>query len=145
MFDIIGKRNWFFLISLLVTIPGLIFILLTPVTGGKEGLQFSIDYTGGTTWQLRFQDPDVTADQVAKVFHDNGLQAIVVKQPNGFMDIRTEAFGLLSAAPSPTPVPTLAPSGSASASGSPGASGSPAASGSSAPSPTYMRPDMASS
>ena len=132
MFDIIGKKNWFFLISLLVTIPGLIFILLTPVTGGKEGLQFSIDYTGGTTWQLRFQDPNVTADQVAKVFHDNDLQAIVVRQGNGFMDIKTEPIGLLPIAPSATPVPTLAPSGSGGASGSPAASssGSPAASAS---------------
>jgi preprotein translocase SecF subunit len=142
VFDIIGKKNWFFLISLLVTIPGLIFILLTPVTGGKEGLQFTIDYTGGTTWQIRFQDENVTADQVAKVFHDNDLQAIVVKQGNRFMDIKTEAIGLLPPAPSATPVPTLAPSGSAGASGSPvaspsasaGASGSPSASGSPAPS-----------
>src|SRR6185503_851501 len=119
VYDIIGKRNWFFLISLLITIPGLIFILLTPLTGGKEGLQFTIDYTGGTTWQLRFQDPNVTADQVAKVFHDNGLQAIVVRQDNGFMDIKTESIGLLPPAPSPTPAPTIAPSGSAGASGSP--------------------------
>jgi preprotein translocase subunit SecF len=73
VFDIIGKRRWFFLLSGLVTIPGLIFILLTPLTGGKEGLQFTIDYTGGTTWQLRFQDPNVTSDQVASVFKSHGL------------------------------------------------------------------------
>ncbi|HLO36253.1 MAG TPA: hypothetical protein VK194_09230, partial [Candidatus Deferrimicrobium sp.] len=89
MFDIIGKKRWFFLISLLVTIPGLIFILLTPLTGGKEGLQFTIDYTGGTTWQIRFADAKVGADAVAAVFHQNGLQAIVVRQDNGFMDIKT--------------------------------------------------------
>ena len=35
MFDLIGKRRWFFALSLLVTIPGLIFILLTPISGGK--------------------------------------------------------------------------------------------------------------
>jgi preprotein translocase SecF subunit len=130
VFDIIGKRNWFFLISLLITIPGLIFILLTPITGGKVGLQFTIDYTGGTTWQLKFANADVTADQVADVFHENGLQAIVVQQSDGFMDIKTEAIGLPPPAPSATPVPTLAPSGSA------GSSGSPAASGLAAPSPS---------
>ena len=37
MFDVVGKRRWFFAFSLLLTIPGLIFILLTPITGGKEG------------------------------------------------------------------------------------------------------------
>jgi preprotein translocase SecF subunit len=128
VFDIIGKKRWFFLISALFTIPGLFFILLTPLTGGKEGLQFSIDYTGGTTWQIRFADPAVNADDVAAVFHQNGLQAIVVKQGNKFMDIKTEAIGLL-AAPA-TPAPTVAPSVSPSASG---ASSAPSASSSAAP------------
>ncbi len=132
MFDIIGKRRWFFLISALVTIPGLIFILLTPITGGKEGLQFTIDYTGGTTWQLRFENPAVTADQVANVFKANGLQAIVVKQDNGFVDIKTNPIGLRAPEPSPTPVPTLSTSASPSAGSSPSASA--AASASSAPS-----------
>ncbi len=118
MFDIIGKRRWFFLLSALVTIPGLIFILLTPLTGGKQGLQFTIDYTGGTTWQIRFQDPNVTADQVAAVFKSNGLQAVVVKQGNGFMDIKTDPIGLRAPEPSPTPVATLGPSPSASAAAS---------------------------
>jgi len=45
VFDVIGKRNWFFAFSLLLTIPGLIFILLGPVTGGKVGLQYAIDFT----------------------------------------------------------------------------------------------------
>jgi preprotein translocase SecF subunit len=135
VFDIIGKRRWFFLISGLVTIPGLVFILLTPLTGGKEGLQFTIDYTGGTTWQIRFQNPDVTADQVANVFHSNSLQAVVVKQGNGFMDIKTEPIGLTAAAPSPTPVATLAPSASASAAASAGASGSAVPSASATASP----------
>jgi preprotein translocase SecF subunit len=129
VFDIIGKKRWFFLISLIITIPGLIFILLTPLTGGKEGLQFTIDYTGGTTWQIRFADSTVSADAVASVFHDNGLQAIVVRQSDGFMDIKTEAIGLLAAPPPATPAPTIAPTSSASGSG---ASGAPSASASAA-------------
>jgi preprotein translocase SecF subunit len=135
VFDIVGKRRWFFLLSALITIPGLIFILLTPLTGGKEGLQFTIDYTGGTTWQIRFADPNVSADAVASVFRDNALQAVVVKQGNGFMDIKTEAIGLLEQAPSPTPAPTLsaAPIGSAGASGS--VAPSPSASPATSPSP----------
>ena len=46
MYDVIGKRKWFYLISAAVTIPGLIFILLTFIPGSKLGLQFSIAYTG---------------------------------------------------------------------------------------------------
>jgi preprotein translocase SecF subunit len=134
VFDIIGKRRWFFLISALITIPGLFFILLTPLTGGKEGLQFTIDYTGGTTWQIKFEDPNVTADQVATVFRENDLQAIVVRQGDGFMDIKTEAIGLLAPLPTPTPVPTVAASPSASAGASATAGASASAGASAAPS-----------
>ena len=43
MLDIVGKRRWFFILSALITIPGLFFILLTPITNGAAGLKFSID------------------------------------------------------------------------------------------------------
>ncbi|HET9522287.1 MAG TPA: hypothetical protein VFO73_14655, partial [Candidatus Limnocylindrales bacterium] len=78
MFDIVGKKRWYFLFSAIVTIPGLIFILLTFIPGSNAGLQFTIDYTGGTKWELKFEDPNVTADQVREVFVANGLEASVV-------------------------------------------------------------------
>jgi preprotein translocase SecF subunit len=145
VFDVIGKRNWFFAFSLLITIPGLLFILLGPITGGKAGLQFAIDFTGGTVWAIEFEDPDVTPAQVKAVFAKQGLEAAVTKGGDGFFEIRTEEVGLLPTAPSPTPVPTVAPSASAAASpsaappsaspsaaatASPVASGSPSASAS---------------
>lgn len=124
MFDIIGKRNWFFAFSLLITIPGLIFILLTPITGGKEGLKFSIDYTGGTRWSIHFANPDVTSDAVRTVLANVGLpDSQVTKNADGVFDIRTVSVDL----PSPPP-PTPQPSASPSASGSPGASTSATAS-----------------
>jgi preprotein translocase SecF subunit len=137
VFDIIGKRRWYFLFSALITIPGFIFILLTILTGGQQGLQFTIDYTGGTKWELAFEDPNVTADQVEEVFAANGLEASVVVTSDGFFEIKTEPIGLKAPAPSPTPVPTVAPSASpsAGASGSASASASPAASASGSPAP----------
>ena len=56
VFDIIGKRRWFYIISLAITIPGLFFILLTPFT--DAGLQFTIDYTGGTRWEIPVRGPE---------------------------------------------------------------------------------------
>ena len=138
MFDIIGKRRWYFLLSALVTIPGLIFILLTPISGGAAGLNFTIDYTGGTKWEIRFKNPDVTPDQVVAVFAANGLPASVVTTGNGgnsgnsYFEIKTEPIGLSAAPPSPTPVPTLVPSSSPGASDS----GGPSASASAATSPS---------
>jgi preprotein translocase SecF subunit len=133
VFDIIGKRRWFYAISLIATIPGLFFILLTPFT--DYGLQFTIDYTGGTKWEIRFEDPNVTPDQVEAVFAQEGLDATAVTTGSGFIEIKTEqGIGLVEQAPTPTPVPTLAPSASAGSSASPGASASPGTSASPAPS-----------
>jgi preprotein translocase SecF subunit len=133
VFDVIGRRRWFYAFSLLITIPGLIFILLTPLTGGAEGLKFSIDYTGGTQWEIRFQDPSVTADRIKAVLAQQGLgDSTVTATKDGFFDIRTKPIGLPPAAPKPTPAATIAPS--ASASGSPGASASAGASASPGPS-----------
>jgi preprotein translocase subunit SecF len=135
--DIVGRRRWYFLFSAIITIPGLIFIILTPLAGGQAGLKFSIDYTGGTRWEIRFQDPAVTADQIKAVLVAQGLDdSIVSNATNGFFDIRTRPINLATPPPTPTPAPTLqvSPSPEASASGSPGASGSAAPSGSAGPS-----------
>jgi preprotein translocase SecF subunit len=130
VFDIIGKRRWFYLISLALTIPGLVFILLTPT--GKAGLQFTIDYTGGTTWEFKFQDANVTPAQVTSVFAQHGLEASAISTSDGFIQVKTVALDLAPApspaAPAVTLPPSGAPSASASAGASSAASGSPAAS-----------------
>jgi preprotein translocase subunit SecF len=129
VFDLIGKRNWFFAFSLLITIPGLIFIVLTPLTASQVGLKFTIDYTGGTEWVIRFQDPSVTAAEVKSALTDLGLEnSSVVTTSTGFLDIKTIPIGLASPPPAATPPPHVTPAPSVS--GSPGASGSSAASGS---------------
>ncbi len=144
MFDIIGKRRYFFAFSLAIMIPGLIFILLGPITGGKVGLQFAIDFTGGTVWTIRFEDPNVTPAQVQAIVQEQGYESNVTKTGEGFIDIRTKEAALAAPAPSPTPIPTPAPSASAAVtpSGSPatatagGASASPAASAAASAAPS---------
>ncbi|MEJ7652791.1 MAG: protein translocase subunit SecF [Chloroflexia bacterium] len=59
MIDIVKYRYWFFLFSLLLIVPGVIF-LITP------GLRLGIDFQGGTLWQVEFQQP-VSAEQVREV------------------------------------------------------------------------------
>ena len=155
MFDVIGKRNWFFAFSLLITVPGLIFILLTPFSNGQAGLKFSIDYTGGTQWTVKFKDAAVTADAIkAELVTLGQVDATVTKTGRGYFDIRLSKLDLLpaptespasSAAPSGSPAPSAsaaaspAPSASAAASASAGPSAASASAGSSAspaPSPT---------
>jgi len=161
--DIIGRRRWFYAFSLLITIPGLLFILLTPLTNSALGLKFSIDYTGGTEWEIRFANPNVTAGQIKAVLVAQNLaDSTVTPTSNGFYDIRTKPIGLPPIiVASATPVRTIPPSGasagtsasggaSAAASGaasarpaasaSPPSSASPAASGSAAASGTAPAP-----
>jgi preprotein translocase subunit SecF len=125
MFDVIGKRRFFYALSLFLTIPGLFFILISPVS--DAGLQLTIDYTGGTRWEIKFADPAVTPAQVEQVFAENGLAATAIRTQSGYIEIKTEEIGL-----TPQPVETPAPSGSPGASGSVAPSGSAAASASAA-------------
>ncbi|MDP9244535.1 MAG: protein translocase subunit SecF [Chloroflexota bacterium] len=144
MYDIVGKRNWYFALSALLTIPGLVFILL-------GGLKPSIDFTGGTVWQARYESRPSAQEMKAALASLGHPDAQVRQVDNGYLEIRTEPIDL---APAPTPIPTPAPTaspGSATAapSGSPGASASPSASASSsasasaggaAPSPSASPP-----
>lgn len=50
MFNIIGKRHFFYLLSALLIIPGLIAL-------GLWGLRPAIDFTGGSLLDLRFDNP----------------------------------------------------------------------------------------
>jgi preprotein translocase subunit SecF len=131
MFDVIGKRRWFYALSALLTIPGLIFILISPFS--DAGLQLTIDFTGGTRWEIKFEDPTVTPEQVEAVFAANDLDAVAIRTGTGFIEIKTEPIGLQ---PEPVATPSAVPSGSANPSASPGPSpsASPAASPSPAPS-----------
>jgi preprotein translocase subunit SecF len=45
--DILGKRYWFFAVSLILIVPGFIIILV-------YGLPISIDFTGGTLLEIQF-------------------------------------------------------------------------------------------
>jgi preprotein translocase SecF subunit len=132
MFDIIGKRLWFFLFSGLILVPGLIFIVLTPLSNGKQGLQFSVDYTGGTVWEIKFVNPDADGADVARVLTEYGIvEPEISKDTAGYFKIRMKETNLM---PPPTLPPTAGPSSSASpeasSSASPEASASAAASAS---------------
>jgi preprotein translocase SecF subunit len=132
VFDIVGRRRWFYAFSGLLLIPGLLFLFLTPLTGGQAGLQFSIDFTGGTVWEVRFRDETPTPAQVREVMAQEGLEGSVALTTSGdrqYVLIRTEQIGLLDF-PDPTSTPGASPAASPGLSPgtSPSPGGSPAAS-----------------
>jgi preprotein translocase SecF subunit len=122
VFDIVGKRKWFYAISLAVTIPGLLFILLTLVPNGGLGLRFSIAYRGGTEWTVHFANGAPDPLEVVKVLEQAGLPGaeVVTTTSNNTQNtlIRTAALSLsagggVSNGASPAPTASEAPATSA--------------------------------
>lgn len=65
-FDIIGKRYWWFAISILLVVPGLISMAF-------QGFHLGIDFTGGTLLDLKFAK-QVTVGEVRDVLKDFNLE-----------------------------------------------------------------------
>src|SRR6266550_5615267 len=133
MYDIVGKKRWYFLFSALITVPGLIFILL-------GGLRPTIDFTGGTVWEARYaSNPSPQAVQQALVSLGHP-EAQVTRLGDDYLRIRTSPVDLLpgsTAAPGASPgAPTASATASAStatAKASASASATPTAAASPAP------------
>lgn len=70
MFRLVEKRRWYFLISALIIIPGLITMIYSSITTGLP-FKLAIDFTGGSIWKLSFDQPIQPAD-VRDVFVDAG-------------------------------------------------------------------------
>ena len=73
MIDLIGKRYIFFILSLLVIIPGMILL-------GIYGLPLAIDFTGGSLLEVSFAsgNPPPPAEVIA-IYEDLGISNIQVQ------------------------------------------------------------------
>ncbi len=70
MYRLVERRSLWFLVSLLAILPGVIFMLWNVTSSGKL-LPLSIDYTGGTQWEMRFEQPVAPTD-IGSVFVEAG-------------------------------------------------------------------------
>ncbi|MBM4464016.1 MAG: protein translocase subunit SecF [Chloroflexi bacterium] len=77
MFNIIEKRRWYFLISTLVIVAGLMAMIYSTVRFGTP-VSLSIDFTGGAFLELEFQQP-VQPGEVRQVFVDRGYVDTMVQ------------------------------------------------------------------
>ena len=71
--DFIGKRKFWYILSLLVIIPGLISLML-------QGLNLGIDFAGGTIAQVKFQQEvrieDLRAELTDQGYGTSKIQAM---------------------------------------------------------------------
>ena len=78
MQDIVGKRGWYFIVSALVIVPGLLSMILSPgwITG-DSGLKAGIDFTSGSVMNVSFSNPDIDEEDIqarmSELGHDEAL------------------------------------------------------------------------
>jgi preprotein translocase subunit SecF len=77
MFNIVEKRQWYFLLSAIVIIPGLVAMIYSIVMFGSP-IKLGIDFTGGALLELRFEQPVLPAE-VRQVFVDHGFVGSTVQ------------------------------------------------------------------
>jgi preprotein translocase subunit SecF len=76
MLHIVEKRKWYFLLSALIIVPGLIAMIYQIATIGVP-FRLAIDFTGGTIWEVKFQQPVAPTD-LRQIFVDNGYNDTAV-------------------------------------------------------------------
>ena len=73
MLDILGKRYIFFLVSLVLILPGMVVLAI-------NGLNFSIDFTGGSFLEVQFESgqlPDT--EEVLRIYQQAGFEDVQVQ------------------------------------------------------------------
>ncbi len=89
MFDIVGKRYWYYLVSAIVVVPGLISLILF-------GLNFSIDFTGGSIMEVQFEEGSAAQPAELKgLFGEYGFgDTMVQSSPGNVFLIRSKTLDL---------------------------------------------------
>src|SRR5213596_1075188 len=87
MYDLVAKRLWFFVVSGVVIIPGLISLIL------PGGIRPGIDFTSGSISTIRFEQP-VDQQGLRNAYADLGHhEAIVQRSDEGVYIVRTLPLG----------------------------------------------------
>ena len=82
-FDFIGKRKFAYALSIIVIIAGIVSLFV-------QGLNFGVDFTGGTVYQIQFEDEKDIADLRSEL-GDMGYDGAQIQQlQNGAFQIRTD-------------------------------------------------------
>lgn len=87
--NVIAKKNLYFLISLLVIIPGLVFFVLNFKQFGF-GLNLGIDFVGGT--KIEYQIPEKNEKDIIDIFKNENVQIYTLQRSGDQFTIRTRSL-----------------------------------------------------
>lgn len=84
MIDILGKRYYYFLFSLLIIVPGLVFLAM-------DGLPLSIDFTGGSLLEIQLvSGKEIDTETIVNIYEAAGIDdAQITVTENGSRLIRS--------------------------------------------------------
>ncbi len=77
LFNIVGKRWYYFGLSSLVIVPGIIAMIYLTITTGTP-IKPAIDFTGGSLWEIKMGQV-VQPDDIRQLFSQHGLNDVVVQ------------------------------------------------------------------
>ena len=91
MLNVIRRRYWYFGISLLVMIPGILAVTMW-------GVPLAIDFTGGSKLEIKIEgNINLSTSRIANVLNDNGFSDNVVQiADNAVVIIRTKTMNDVS-------------------------------------------------
>ncbi|MCY3799024.1 MAG: protein translocase subunit SecF [Chloroflexi bacterium] len=87
MFDIVQKRRWFFILSAVVIGPGLLIMIYSTIATGAP-FRLSIDFLGGSIYELRFEESGAGEDGIRQVFSTIGDENVIIQQIGPAEDFR---------------------------------------------------------
>lgn len=79
MFNLVEKRRWYFIFSSAIIIPGLLIMLYSLVTTGAL-FRLSIDFVGGSIYDLTFIEVGATEDNIRQIFTELGDDNVVIQR-----------------------------------------------------------------
>jgi len=93
MLDIVGKRGWYFLLSALFIVPGLISLIMAPGWMTLDsGLKAGIDFSSGSVMNVTFRQP-VEEDHIRERMDELGHSEALIQRIGGTnFFIRTEVL-----------------------------------------------------
>src|SRR6185295_5013104 len=79
MYSLVEKRRWFYFLSLAIIIPGIVIVIYSIITTGKA-FHLSIDFEGGSIYELKFTQPGATEDNIRGVFAQFGDETTIIQR-----------------------------------------------------------------
>ena len=79
MYSLVQKRRWYYAFSLAIIAVGIVIMIYSLVTRGTA-FELSIDFKGGSIYELKFTQPGANEDNIRAVFASYGDQTATIQR-----------------------------------------------------------------